>query len=77
MIVTALIQLREIKPNVNICVVALCLIFGMFYLLSGASDNDELITQRAGRVTMALVLHSILAQYAIGGILDHDFKAFI
>ncbi len=48
MIVTALIKLREIKPNVNICVVALCLIFGMLYLLSGASDNDELITQRAG-----------------------------
>lgn len=48
MIMTALIKLREIKPNVNICVVALCLIFGMLYLLSGASDNDELITQRAG-----------------------------
>lgn len=77
MIVAALIQLREIKPNVNICVVALCLIIGMLNFLSGASDHDELITQRAGRVTVTLVLHSILAQDAIGGILDHDFKAFI
>jgi hypothetical protein len=45
MIVAALIQLRQIKPNVNICVVALCLIFGMLYLLPGASDNDELVAQ--------------------------------
>ena len=77
MIVTALIQLREVKPNVNICVVALCLIFSMLYLLSGASYNDELITQGAGRVTVALVLHSILAQDAIGAILNHYFKALI
>ena len=33
MIVTAFIQLRKIKPNVNICVVALCLIFSMLHLL--------------------------------------------
>lgn len=77
MIVAALIQLRQIKPNVNICVVALCLIFGMLYLLPGASDNDELVAQRAGRVTVALILHSILAQDAIGAILDHDFEALI
>jgi len=77
MIVAALIQLRQIKPNVNICVVALCLVFGMLNLLPGASNNDELVAQRAGRVTVALVLHSILAQDAIGAILDHDFEALI
>ena len=77
MIVAALIQLREIKPNVNVCVVALCLIFGMLNLLPGASYDDELVAQRAGRVTVALILHSIFAQDAIGAILDHDFKALI
>ena len=77
MIVAALIQLREVKPNINICVVALCLIFGMLYLLPGASDDDELVAQRASRVTVALILHSIFTQDSIGAILDHDFEALI
>lgn len=46
-VVTTLVQLWDFEPDIQIYVVLLALLVGSIILLSGSSDNDELIAQGA------------------------------
>lgn len=48
MIVSSLVQLREVEPNINVGIVALGLRLRLLDLFARAGDNNELLSERAG-----------------------------
>lgn len=47
MIVSPLVKLREVKPDVNVHIVALSLHLRLLNLFAGTSDDNELLAKRA------------------------------
>ena len=61
MVVAAFVQLRQVEPEVDIDVVALCFDMRLVVFLSRTGNYDELVAKRAGRVAMSWILHFILS----------------
>lgn len=61
-VVPALIQRRNLKPNVQVYIVLLASLMSIVILLPRAGDNDELLAEGAGRMPVARELHLILGR---------------
>ena len=77
MIVTAFIELWDVEPDININVVAFSSDLSLVSLLSRSSYYDELVTQRASRVSMTRILQLIFLKKITRALIHEDLVALI
>ena len=77
MIVTAFIELWDVEPDIKIDVVAFSSDLSLVSLLSRSCYNDELVTQRAGRVSMTRILQFIFLKKITRALIHEDLVALI
>lgn len=75
MIMSAFIQIWNIKPDINIAVILLTSYLSLIIFLSWTSDDNKLLTHWASWMAMSRVLHFVSDQHLIV-ILNHNLMAF-